>query len=429
MNSSPAVSVLVLTAEAKSSVALRIIAGPHHGEEFVFRARDTLVVGRAADAQWQMSKDAHFSRYHFRIDANPPACRLEDLQSSNGTKINGVRAQAADLIHGDRIQCGDTIFEVVIMNSADQAQVITTDFRRDDSWPPATRQSAAVSQAAAIQSLGKIADFDLTRELGRGGMGVVYHAIQKGTGREVAVKVICSSTPIGTAAMQLFLREASILGQLRHPRIVDSIGAGLSQDQLYLAMEYVPVMNWRQMVANQPRAMQIRLVCGIVCRALEALQFAHQRDVVHRDIKPSNILVYKQDGAIQVKLADFGLAKNFMTAGFTSITHEDQIRGTVGFMPPEQIINCRYAKPACDIYAAGACLYYLLSGKMPYESTDTRSTLAMVLNSPPPPLADRISDLPPELLELVARAMKREPAERFTSAEFMRQALLPFAAG
>src|SRR5262245_1380672 len=84
---------------------LRIVSGPHSGEEFVFDTHNTLVVGRAQDAHWRMAKDAFFSRYHFRIQAHPPRCRLEDLSSSNGTRVNGNLVESVDLKHGDRIEC------------------------------------------------------------------------------------------------------------------------------------------------------------------------------------------------------------------------------------------------------------------------------------------------------------------------------------
>src|SRR5690242_2270708 len=115
MNSSPANNLSPSAQlQVHAMVALRIVAGPHQGEEFVFKSYSTLVVGRAADAQWRLMKDPFFSRYHFRIQANPPACRLEDLNSSNGTQVNGNRVEAVDLKDGDRIECGDTIFEVSI---------------------------------------------------------------------------------------------------------------------------------------------------------------------------------------------------------------------------------------------------------------------------------------------------------------------------
>src|SRR5687768_4680500 len=97
------------------SVTLSILAGPHAGECQTFDCYNTLVVGRGADANWRLAKDPYFSRYHFRIETNPPQCLLIDLESSNGTLVNGKRINQIDLHHGDRITCGDTVFEITII--------------------------------------------------------------------------------------------------------------------------------------------------------------------------------------------------------------------------------------------------------------------------------------------------------------------------
>ena len=109
------------------AIVLRIVAGPHEGEEFAFDSYGTLIVGRAADAQWRLARDPVFSQYHFRVEANPPQCRLEDLQSSNGTEVNGSRVTEIDLRHGDRIECGDTVFEATVTGAADPVGAATLD--------------------------------------------------------------------------------------------------------------------------------------------------------------------------------------------------------------------------------------------------------------------------------------------------------------
>jgi serine/threonine-protein kinase len=404
-----------------STVRLRIIAGPHQGEEFTFDSHNTLVVGRALDAQWRMLKDPYFSRYHFRVEANPPDCRLEDMGSTNGTLVNGVRVQTLALKDGDRIGCGETIFEVCV-SPGPEATDKTLLLPVATAMPETVAYVAERPEPPVPKRLG---DFEIQRELGRGAMGVVYHALHA-TGRPAAIKIIQPQAAARPHSMQLFLREVMLLGQLRHPRIVEYLSHGLHEGKMYLAMEYLPVVEFRGVLDRQSRAKQLRLACGIVCRALEALQFAHERNVVHRDVKPANILVYSSDKRLQVKLADFGLAKNYLYAGFSSISRENLARGTLNYMAPEQLINCRYAQPACDIYAAGVCLYYYLSNALPYELADRPSAVAHILNNAPRPLQEVASDVPPELMDFVARAMAREPSERFASAEHMRQSLLKF---
>jgi serine/threonine-protein kinase len=407
--------------QGRPTVALRIISGPHQGEEFVFDSHNTLVVGRATDAQWRMTKDPFFSRYHFRVEVNPPACWLVDLGSSNGVRVNGVRVQNIDLKDGDRINCGDTVFEISVRQTADERYASTLDA------PPEVRIANAPSEVPEESFPRSLADFELTREIGRGGMGVVYHAIQRSTGRETAVKLIRPAVVGSAESTQLFLREAAILSQLCHPRIVEYLSLGIQEGQMYLAMEYLPTIDFPALLATQSRSKQIRLVCGIMCRVLEALQHAHEQDVVHRDVKPANILIFKRDGRVLVKLGDFGLAKNYLHAGFTAISCENNIRGTLNYIAPEQLINCRYAKPPCDIYGVGVCLYRFLSGRLPIEVDDSTSAMALLLNSRARPLAEHAADIPAQLAAAVDRALAREPGDRFSSAEHMRRALLRFA--
>jgi len=411
---------------------LKIVSGPHEGEQFTFDSHHTLVVGRAPDAQWQVIKDPYFSRYHFRVETNPPECRLIDLESTNGTRVNGNRVSDVPLADGDRIECGDTIFAVQIAVPPDPGRATTLDLRPGNTAGQASSGTPVEAQAASESAEGeepapkRVADFEIVRELGRGAMGVVYQAVHRATGRDAAVKVIHPHARASAAATQLFLREASILSQLRHPRIVEYFNLGLHQSRMYLAMEYLPIVDCGELMRTQSRAKQIRLACGIVSRVLEALQYAHERDVVHRDVKPSNILVYRIGKRVQVKLADFGLAKNYLNAGFSSISREENIRGTLGYMAPEQLINCRYAKPPCDIYGVGACLYSYLAGHGPHDLESGASAVARILNTSPLPLAERAPDLPLELARAVDRALAREPSERYSSAEHMRKALQQF---
>lgn len=403
-----------------ASITLAIRSGPHVGESFTFDGYNTVVVGRGEDASWKLTRDPYFSRYHFRVECNPPACKLVDLESRNGTLVNGQRVAEADLKHGDRIECGETVFEVVVVLPPPPTAAETLDL------PPHLGEVQPTVNLSSSPGPERIADFDIKRELGRGSMGVVYLAVHRTTRQYVAVKLIEPQVAAKPAAVQLFLREAHILSQLHHPRIVEYVSLGLHDGRMFVAMEYVPTLDVRLLLRSQSRPRQIRLACGLACYMLEGLQHAHEHDIVHRDVKPSNVLVFKHQGKVNLKLADFGLAKNYLNAGFSSVSCENQVRGTLAYMAPEQLLNCRFAKPACDIYGAGACLYELLCGKLPIEIEEGSNFLARLLNSSPTALPERSPDVPQELADLVHRALAREPGDRFSSAEHMRKSLLKF---
>jgi serine/threonine-protein kinase len=195
---------------------------------------------------------------------------------------------------------------------------------------------------------------------------------------------------------------------------------------MYLAMEYLPAIDFPGHLATLPRQKQICLVTGVICSALEALQFAHERDIVHRDVKPTNLLVFERDGRLQMKLADFGVSKAYHGSGASGISNANDLRGTLGYIAPEQLKDSRHAKPPCDIYSAGACVYRLLSGKLAHDVTTASVAYSSILNSRPRPFAESAPDLPPDLCAAVDRALSREPLDRFSSAQHMRQALLKF---
>ena len=190
-------------------------------------------------------------------------------------------------------------------------------------------------------------------------------------------------------------------------------------------MEYVETVDLAALAGPLPRDRQIALYCGILCQTLDALDHAHRLGLVHRDVKPQNILVSREGRKLTAKLADFGLAKNYQLAGLSQLSEDDDLRGTLAFMPLEQFHNSRYAKPAADIYAAGATLYWYLTGRSPLPRTPkNRADLEAALQSLVP--IDAIApELPRVLADIVTRCLAQGPAERFASAAELRAHLLP----
>ena len=436
-NSSSAESpTIIQPAERTGKVCLEVIDGPHAGARFDFDRHDTFLVGRASVAHLRLNKDPHFSRHHFRIEVNPPTCFLADLGSRNGTFVNQQRVTESFLSDGDVISGGRTVLRVSIDGAKGQIPVplpVPAPPRERElverltPLPGAEKVKAASAPAGPSEPGPQIASYELHEELGRGAMGRVFRATHKSTRRECAIKLLVPAQINSEKALQMFIREAGILTRLEHPHIVQSLEMGLSGGQVFLAMEYIRRYDFMKLVRRISPAVRVRTACQIASQILEALEYAHARGLVHRDVKPANILLGRDENRLKARLADFGLAKQYTDAGFSQISRDGDIAGSLPYMSPEQLIDSRHAKPACDLYSLGGTLYWYLSGATPHDFTKSRCKFVAVLEDPIVPLDQRVPRLPSGLVAVVHRALARDPADRFSSAAEMRYALATFA--
>jgi eukaryotic-like serine/threonine-protein kinase len=406
-------------------VALEVVAGPHRGARFEFDRYDTFLVGRGSWSHLCLRDDLHFSRHHFRIEIRPPDCYLVDLGSRNGTFVNGNRVNATFLRDGDVISGGKTEIRVSVKSNrrrvAGDAPTVLGAFKSTVTFD----KTSATLAEKKFASIREIPGYELQEELGGGSMGVVYRATHSATAKSVAIKVISPRQSASEAAMQLFVREASLLGRLNHPHIVECLDFGYNAGQLYLIMEYVPAIPHETLLAEQ-RSARTRVSCAIACQILRALEHAHAMSIVHRDIKPENVLLYRKQRKLNAKIADFGLAKNYAYAGLSEISRMGDIRGTIAYLAPELVIDCRQARPEGDLYAVGATLYRYLTNEFPFDFGD-KNKLAVVLEDDPVPLRDRAPEVPKAVAEIVHRALAKDPTARFPSARAMLAALEPFS--
>jgi len=399
------------------SIKLTITEGPHQGKEFIFDKHDTFLVGRSKDAHFQLNDDdPYFSRKHFVLEVNPPRCRLMDLKSRNGIKVNNKSVNIAELNDGDSIQGGSTVFKVSI-NKPELDELSTL--------VQATPDSVTSDYHSEITP--QIPGFSIVKELGRGGMGVVYHAVRFKDKQHAALKIIQPCTGTSRKSITQFKREAEILSQLNHHRIVRLLETGEHQGILYLAMEYVEGNDAHHLIKKEGM-LSCSTAVRIICQALSGLAHAHEQGYVHRDIKPSNLLIGVNQGKREVKVADFGLARAFEASKLSGLTLQGEMGGTPAFMPPEQITHYREVKPAADQYSTAATLYYLLTGKYLFDfPVDMAGKLAMILLDPPVPVNERRAEIPEGLAQVIHRALQKEPSQRFENTKTFRSALVPYA--
>jgi serine/threonine-protein kinase len=220
-----------------------------------------------------------------------------------------------------------------------------------------------------------------------------------------------------------------VLQDLRHPHIVQFYGIHEDEGQFQLIMEFVPGPNALEWVRTLPEKLSVPAVARIGVQLLSALEHAHKKGYVHRDIKPSNLLVTGTPLRPSVKLSDFGLAKSFRDeAGFTGLTHQGDIGGSVGFISPDQIRDFREVKEPADIYSAGATLYYLLTEKYPFLDFEPLrpDAYTMILEHPPVPVRAHRADIPEAFDRTLRKSLEKQPRDRWRSAREMANALRPF---
>ena len=259
----------------------------------------------------------------------------------------------------------------------------------------------------AVEPGIELAGYRIEGLAGSGGMGTVYLATQVALGRPVALKLIAREHGSDPAFRERFARESRLAALIDHPNVVPVYEAGETDGLLYIAMRFVPGTDLRALIARE-RLEPARAV-AIVGQVAAALDAAHRRGLVHRDVKPANVLITTEGGVEHVYLTDFGLTRQ--TEAHSALTQAGMFVGTLDYVPPEQIRGDATDARA-DVYALGCVLYHALTGSVPFDRDSDVATIQAHLNDPPP----RLSGAAASLDAVVARALAKDPADRFSSA-------------
>lgn len=261
--------------------------------------------------------------------------------------------------------------------------------------------------------------YEVVRPIARGGMGVVFRAIDTKLDRPVALKVLISGDLAGPEEIARFRREALAAGRLRHPYIVPIHNVGEQEGWSYIAMELVEGTPLH--VLLRQRKLDVDEGVRIVLQIAEGIAHAHKNGVIHRDLKPANVLVDEEGNA---RLTDFGLAK--MSKG-SDLTEKGTTLGTPNYMPPEQARgHVDEVDERSDVYALGAILYDVLTGRPPFIADSQMDTLMKVIQQAPVPPRSINARVPPELEAICLRALEKDKARRYPSAREFAQALEAF---
>lgn len=449
-------------------VILEVLKGTSKQAEYRYCQSESIIVGRQADCGIVL-QEMTVSRYHCLLEIAPPGVLLHDFGSRNGTYLlrdkesafpseeNQVpNSKAIPLTGGDTIFIGkDCALRVRVEADAarhrcelcgapfynENEDVEICDACMNNTHTVLQHLINRIEPAQRLQDGPDIEGLQKVRMLGAGTSGEAWLLADPKNGELLVCKRLLKASMLSDRKKSRFLREACVVSQLSHPNVIRHYGSGEANGVPYILLEYCPSGNLKDYIkrnrALQGNRLDLQMATHIILQALEGLAYVHGaqvesdlsdgevrivKGVVHRDIKPSNIFLMGDSDRPTVKLADFGYAKAFETAGLTRYTAAGEIGGTWDYIPRLQINNFRYAKPDVDIWAMAATYYYLLTGFPPRENKYRESEVYNALNTRATPIRKRNPELPRRLAEVIDLTLQ-EPEDRLivqSAQEFKR---------
>lgn len=459
-----------------AKVTLTITKGKLSGQQYTCNSRTSCIIGRAFDCNIKLPDDKNhstISRYHCLLDINPPDIRIRDFGSRNGTYVNGekigqresdqtpeeaakIKFPEYDLKSGDRIELGDTIFEVDIKADPEEnsekeisskkitiSNFVTLEVNHPDQ-PNLLEQVLKIFKVAKNSNdkhdnLGKIKDYNIIKILGKGGFGEVYLAQHSYSQEYVALKVMLPAVAANNWAVQMFLREMANTRALQHRNVVKLLDYSFSEGLFFFTMDFCNAGTAEDLLKKRGGKLPVDLAVPIILQVLDGLEYTHNAEIpyvklndggfgkgkglVHRDLKPGNIFLTRVKDEVIVKVGDYGLSKAFDLAGLSGHSITGTKAGTPVFIPRQQVLEFKYAKPEVDVWAAAASLYYMLTRFLPRDFSGNDRFLA-VLRNDPVPIRDRDPNIPKKLAEVIDLGLVEKPEIYFKSANQFKQALL-----
>jgi serine/threonine-protein kinase len=288
-----------------------------------------------------------------------------------------------------------------------------------------------LTEALQLPEPGELigAKYQVERLLGMGGMGAVYEATHRVTGKRFALKLLLPELTTREDVVTRFIREAQVAGRFQHPNVVEVYDVGEHGSSMFMVMELLRGESLALRLEREGR-LPVDVVCKLMMECLDGVAAAHGAGIIHRDLKPANIFLCTTRAGFVAKVLDFGISKLTDAPGLPKATTTDTgtVMGTPFYMAPEQL-RSKGVDHRVDIYALGVTLYEALSGRQPYVADNYPDLVIKIWTETPPALNRVAPEVPVELANVVARAMARSAQDRFESAESMASALEPFVSG
>ncbi|HET6929928.1 MAG TPA: serine/threonine-protein kinase, partial [Candidatus Acidoferrum sp.] len=334
-------------------------------------------------------------------------------------KLSGVLYEALELAPGDR----SAFLDRACASDAALRRELESLLSASDEMKSSFLKSSSL--AATIKPGTRLDDYEVETLIGSGGMGEVYRARDTRLKRAVAIKVLPQFVSNDPGRLRRFEQEAQAAAALNHPNILAVFQLGTYQGTPYMVLELLEGQNFRELLRNGP--LPVNRVVNYGGQIARGLAAAHEKGIVHRDLKPENLFLTK-DG--RVKILDFGLAKltqdqpavDSDVPALIERTEPGMVMGTAGYMAPEQVRGAR-ADHRADIFAFGAILYEMLTGRRAFRKATSAETMSSILNEQPQRISQIAPNLPPALQRVVQRCLEKSPEQRFQSASDLGFAL------
>ncbi len=384
-------------------------------------------VCRRFEAEWRQGRQPHIADYLVEIpDEGQSALRAElealerELNQADETIARGKSTSVAESPTVAPAEPPTYPIPGMARQSVHEDATVAPDDQATLDHGASTTVNAADPSPDRVRYFG---DYEIVREIARGGMGVVFQARQVSLNRPVALKMILAGQLANDTDVKRFYSEAESAANLDHPAIVPIYEVGQHEGQHYFSMGFVEGQSLSQRLADGP--LPAREAAELMRRVCEAIEYAHQHGVIHRDLKPANILL-DQNG--NPRVTDFGLAKKIQ--GDSGLTGSGQIMGTPSHMPREQASGKRgEVGPAADVYALGATLYALVTGRPPFQAATPMDTVIQLISDEPVPPRRLNASIPHDLETICLKCLEKEPGKRYASAAALREDLERYLAG
>lgn len=393
------------------SLQLNVVAGPDAGRSFTLQASDDSILGRGQNCLYRLN-DPRASRSHAFIKLEGDRATIVDNGGSGGVIVNGSPVQSHVLKLGDVVQIGDTKLRLQ-MGDFPLDVALAAMAGADTVSPPV----APTSDVLAALANTKLAHFEIGPVIGKGRVGMVFHATDMKDNRPVAFKVLIPEFSKNDEEMQRFIRGMKTAMPLKHPNLVATYGAGKTGDHCWIAMEYIAGENMTQIIERIGVAKQLdwKRAFHTALSLARALDYAHGEGIVHRNLTPTNVL---RDAASKtVKLGDLMLAKALEGTASDEITRPGELVGEVEYMSPERTRGTKEIDARSDLYGLGALTYALLTGQPPCTGKTLVERVTRIRQVVPEKPTKFQMSTPSTFEGVVLKLLAKDPKDRFQSAK------------